>query len=163
MPALWNLCQQGPSAVALSPLPLCKGMRMHSGGHPLLWPTGQACMLGRWRGAFFHVCDPRGVLALPSLSTLLGCWLDEHTPTIAKPPLCGAFTWLGGSLESKGVHTESCPSTLFSQSCVQSCALGRCWGGRGDPLTSFPFFVGGPAPPPSDGGCVESQMSIVCV
>ena len=39
----------------------------------LSWCTGGQ------RGTFFRVHSPRGVLALPSLSALLGCWLDEDT------------------------------------------------------------------------------------
>ena len=34
-------------------------------------------------GAFFHLHDLKGVLALPLFFALLGCWIDEDTPTVA--------------------------------------------------------------------------------
>ena len=62
---------------------LYKHMSMLGGRGPLLWPTGQAGALGRERGAFFWMHNPRGILTLLLLSVLLGYRLDEDTPGIA--------------------------------------------------------------------------------
>ena len=78
--------------------------------------------------SFTCVIQSSFMLCLP------GCCRDEDTPTIGYPPLCGAFPWPGGNLESKGIHVESSPSPLSSQSCAQSRTLHHCQGRRGDPL-----------------------------
>ena len=57
----------------------------------VLWPTGRVGALEREKGAFFHLSDPSGILALPLLSAFLGCWLVEDTPTIPYSPLCQVF------------------------------------------------------------------------
>lgn len=76
--------------------------------------------------SFTCVIQSSFMLCLP------GCCRDEDTPTIGYPPLCGAFPWPGGNLESKGIHVESSPSPLSSQSCAQSRTLHHCQGRRGD-------------------------------
>ena len=141
MPVLWNQCLYGLSVIACSLLLLYK-MYVY-----VLWQGSLALadwlnwFTGQRVGCFLLHAWSWGILTLPLLSALLVCWLDEDTPAIDWPSLCGAFSWLGVNLESEGIPTERWPSSPSSQSHAQSCALDGCWGGRDDSFTSY-FFLG---------------------